>query len=409
MKESRESAMTDLLSRMKEKGVILYGAGRIGKETRKQLEQKDVSIVSIWDENASNMSSGGMDDRIRYPDYDYENKSVYFILCIFSEIVARDIEKRLRAYGFCNIYRYDEPKLLSVYCDGLIMSHEKCNRCVVSQGGCQKYIKKIKKDRISYLNINRLNLSAILKCTLNCRNCCQHMAQYKKANKCYSYSFEKFSFVWEKIEKVFGWIDAVQLLGGEFFLHENYKDILNICVQSEHVGVIIVITNGIHHLKKEDIEALVSSKIVVLVDDYTTKLNERQKEIFEHTIEDFKRYGVNYLLLDNTQGTWYDYGCFEANGLKGRELAQLYKNCTSNACYGITWDYSFSICGRARIASDLGYVDTTKDDCIDLLYNDDVDDIREKIRRLCEKEYLEICKYCAGNKYMVPAGEQMNN
>lgn len=396
--------MADLLSSMKKNGVILYGAGRIGKDILKRLERKNIPILCIWDNNASNI--GGTSDKIRVPDYDYENKAVYIILCVYSETLSQGISKTLRERGFYNIYRYDEMELLTAYCDGMNMNSVECNRCLLSQGGCEKYIQKIKKDKISCLNIKRLSLSAIVRCTLNCKNCIQCMTQYKKTNLDCQYNFEDFSSVWEKIEKVFGWLNVVQLAGGELFLYKNWKQILDICVQSEYVGLVNVLTNGIHRLKKDDIQVLANPKIVVLVDDYTTKLNERQKEIFEHTVDDFKRYGVNYLILDNTNGTWFDYGSFEENEFEEAELIQLYNNCMSNECYCVTWDYSFTICGRSRIACDLGYVDTTKDDCVDLLNNNDIDDIRERIRRLCEKEYLEICKYCNGNKYVVPAGEQ---
>lgn len=72
----------------------------------------------------------------------------------------------------------------------------------------------------------------------------------------------------------------------------------------------------------------------------------------------------------------------------------------------LTSDYQFSICGRANIAKDLGYIDTTKEDCIELMSYEDVEKIREKIRTLLKKDHLEICRYCAGCCQIIAAGEQ---
>ena len=92
--------------------------------------------------------------------------------------------------------------------------------------------------------------------------------------------------------------------------------------------------------------------------------------------------------------------------MENEDLKHLYQKCTVNRCFMLTTDYSFSICGRATVAKDLEYVDTMKEDCVSLYNEEETETVREKIRSLMKKEYLEICRYCNGSNKTVLAGEQ---
>lgn len=95
----------------------------------------------------------------------------------------------------------------------------------------------------------------------------------------------------------------------------------------------------------------------------------------------------------------------EKNNLEDDELKKLYHGCIRNNCFALGADYTFSICGRSNIGRDLGYIDTTKEDNVDILHND-IATIRKKTADLLKKDYLESCRYCQGGYKIVPAGEQ---
>lgn len=397
--------MNNVIEVMQKRGVIVYGGGRIGKQIIKELEMNHISVESVWDRNAENI---GNVDKIKLPDYQYQDKEIFIIICIFSKKACERIEEELRKHAFQNILNIYSAELSMIHCnlEKKSFNKKKCNKCILTTSGCKEYIEELRKDRKQYLDIETLFLCPTEKCTLNCLYCQQCTSEYKEKKIDVDWKYEEFAKVWKKAEWIFGWIKEVRFGGGELFLNKDWKKIVRICLDSEWIGSISIITNGIHKLSKEDYQFLSEEKIVVLLDDYTSKLERSQIELFEKTKESFLKYDVNFVVLNNNEGTWYQFGKIENHHLTDNELKKLYQTCLINQCYFITSDYTFSICGRANVARDFGYVDTTKNDCVEILSCTEVERIREKIRNLMEKEYLEICQYCAGCSQKILAGEQ---
>lgn len=398
--------MEDIIKKMYERGVIIYGGGRIGKQIIKELQNNHIPLVSVWDRNAENISNV---EKIKLPDYQYSEKETVIIICIFSEKICEEIKEELKNHAFQTIISIYSEELSVLHCnlEKKNFNFKRCRKCILTTGGCKEYIMELKKDREQYIDeIDTLFLAPTLKCTLNCIHCAQHTGEYKKKKIDVDWDYEIFKKVWKKAEQVFGWIKEVRFGSGELFLYKDWEKIVRICLDSEWIGSVGIITNGIHSLSEEQYFFLSDPKIVVLLDDYSSKLEEKQKQLLEKTKEFFYKYNVNFAVLDNNEGTWYAFGEIKDYHLKETELKYLYQKCVVNRCFFLTSDYQFSICGRANIAKDLGYIDTTKEDCIELMSYEDVEKIREKIRTLLKKDHLEICRYCAGCCQIIAAGEQ---
>lgn len=397
--------METIIKKMQERGVIVYGGGRIGKQIIKELQTHHIPILCVWDRNAEKI---GNVEKIQLPKDQEVEKETFIIICLFSKKVSEQIKEELKEKGFLNVFYSDAKELSILHCEFEKKEFDlrQCNRCVLSTGGCREYQEKLKKEKETYLHLDTLSLSPTAKCTLNCRNCAQMTGEYQKKKKGIDWEVPIFEKVWKRVEQVFGWIKEVRFGGGELFLHKDWKALIAICQKSEWVGSIGIITNGIYRLSEEDYRFLSHPKIIVLLDDYTSKLESNQKKIWEETKQSFFNYNVNFVVLDNTEGTWYQFGKFEKNLLEERDLKHLYQECTVNRCFMLTMDYCFSICGRATVAKDLGYVNTTKEDCVSLYHEEEIETVREKIKALMEREYLEICRYCNGSNQIIPAGEQ---
>lgn len=387
--------MENIIEKMRERGVIVYGGGRIGKQILKELKRNHILNVCVWDENAENMKDI---DNIEVPDYQYEDKDIFIIICIFSIKVCKEIGEKLRKSGFSNIFYSNSEALSSIHCNYEKKEFDirKCNQCVLTTGGCLEYSYALRQNKEINVNIGILGIVPTAKCTLSCKNCAQLTREYKSKKINCDYNCEIFKEVWKRIENVFGWIKQVTFAGGELFLHKDWKSIVTTCLDSKFVGIVSITTNGIYKLSEEDYCFLSNPKIIILLDDYTSKLRFEQRELFQETKSGFLKFGVNFVILDNTEGIWYQYGNFEKNNLEQRDLKKMYQKCVRNQCFALGTNYMFSICMRANIANDLGYINTTLEDGVDILNCEDTELIRKKVRNLLEKEYLEICQYCGG-------------
>ena len=304
--------METIIEKMKENGVIVYGGGRIGKQVIKELQNHHISILCVWDRNAERMRNV---EKIQLPNAQGVAKETFIIICLFSKKVSEQIKEELEGKGFSNVFYSDAPELSVLHCDSgkKNFDFKQCNQCVLTTGGCREYQEKLKKEKETYINLGTLFLMPTVRCTINCKNCAQMTGEYRKKKKIIDWEVPIFEKVWKRVEQVFGWIKEVRFGGGELFLHRNWKEFVMICQKSEWVGSIGIITNGVHRLSEEDYQFLSHPKIILLLDDYTSKLEEDQKKIWEEMKCSLLHYDVNFVVLDNAEGTWYQFGKFEKN------------------------------------------------------------------------------------------------
>ena len=395
--------MINTIEEMKERGVIVYGAGRIGKQFIMECQNKEIPIVAVWDRNAENMINV---EKVQVPMLEYSDKDVPIVICVYSADICNDIERELRSAGFTNIYHRNSQEIVDVHCSGPNSNKRQCNRCVLTYGGCEDYWKRMKGDMNSFIDIQTLSLPITVKCTLSCKECANKCVEYRQKNIEREYDYDSFVKLWLNVESVFGWIKHVSVVGGEVFLHKDWKRICEVVLNSEHVGTVSITTNGIHKFSAEDLKFLKHEKIVILLDDYRSALNETQIKIFESTVEKFEENGVNYVVLDNKYGTWYAYGGFEDRKLTKGDCIKRFRDCIVNQCYLIGCDYCFTICGRMSIAEDFGIVSEWGDK-VDMLNVGAPMETRNRIKNLLGKDYLEACKYCNGNTVTVKVAEQV--
>lgn len=95
----------------------------------------------------------------------------------------------------------------------------------------------------------------------------------------------------------------------------------------------------------------------------------------------------------------------------GRLGQQVYQELVKyNFPKPLVWDRNAEVKKNSsvpmNIAKKLNYVDTTSMDSIYIGEKTNVEILRRQIKELIKKDYLEICRYCDGNKNIVIAGEQ---
>ncbi|MCM1213560.1 MAG: hypothetical protein NC331_09750 [Lachnospiraceae bacterium] len=398
--------MSEIIHKIRSEGVVLYGAGRIGQQIAGKYMESGIKILAVWDQRAKALEIENAME-VTLPDYTYR-KDVVIVVCVHSRKIYEDIRETLLAHGFSHVLKSNDDALGQFgVCDGLQRQDiRRCNCCVVTGGGCPAYLAILKQGHESHVDMPLLALTPTYRCTLKCKNCVQMTGEFRKKGIDWQFDLKVFREIWGKFIAAVGWVDVLTFTGGEFFNYTHWKELLAFCVAEQAVGVINITTNGIHHFQREDIEQIKKDKIVITLDDYGERLSEWQNDIFRETEGLFAQYGINYYVLHNEEGIWYEHGDHHERGYSEQRLKNMYRECPFSECYAIQTDMTFTICGRQNILRKLEGMDLFDKDYVSIGDYEDVGELRAAIQTLMRRDYLDVCGFCTGNAKSVPAAEQ---
>ncbi len=258
----------------------------------------------------------------------------------------------------------------------------------------------------------RLAIIVTLKCTLNCKLCCNCITMYDNPpiiDKELIFSDMKEAFnVYDKIE----WL---QFVGGELFLHPNMDEILEESFKyNDRFDKIILMTNGTIVPSKKVIQVLekYNDKIEVQISDYgdlSYKIREIEGIFDKHDIK-----YVTKIFHGDLQhyGGWVDCGGFEDRGYTEGELNELFNNCWQIDMKNLhLYNGQIHNCIRSLFATDLGKLDTPKDEYIDLRNSNVTLEEKREIASKFNTRPLSACRLCGGfdskNSKRYPAAEQV--
>lgn len=395
------------LENVRKNGIIVYGAGRIGCGFYELLKDNNINAF-LWDQNADNLKESLNYENLSVPDYDLKDK-LPVVVCVNAKKIYISILKKLKGNGFNDViwYRDIEANQFCGYGSGRFSNNKHCNICVVKRGGCNDYLNSLKANYNSNVNFEDLSVVPTTLCSLQCKHCIQHCWKLKKNNIKIEADINVLIKSLNKCVDAMGWIRCISLGGGEIFLYKHWKKLVEFCVENEKIGIVRILTNGVFSLNDEDIKLLNHSKVVVELDNYGEKIGEEKYKQFKLVKLQLEKLGINYSLIDNRQGTWYDYGEFEENGCSEEQLKEMYSQCNSSACLMLDPRCVLTMCGRqcyAKALSGIEIMDETE--CI-VPMKETVETLIKKLIRLLAKDYLEICRYCNGSGKIVAAGEQV--
>lgn len=392
---------------MEKHGAVVYGMGRIGQNVYSMLENSGCSLLMAWDKNASNLYDSIGIESLSEPVYDYLNKQIPIIICINAKKIYESVLKELIDHGFANVYwiREVENDQLCEYSEAFLP--RECNMCVINRGGCKGYLDSLRDDRNTVLPISELTIVPTYICSLSCKYCSEKVYEMKKNNVLINADEEVLRNAISNMVAAIGWLRQVNIFGGEIFLYKDWPQIVRNCLSNVNIGIVHLLTNGVCRINDSDISILKHEKIVIEMDDYGEKISESKRRIFENTKRLFDNNDINYSIVNNKAGTWYDFGSFEERGSSAEELEFRYANCPGTGCMILDPEGYFTICGRQSFADALGEKINIEGEKIKVL-DYSVAELRSSINKLMSKKYLKMCNYCDGARVIVSAGEQVD-
>ena len=391
MKDNRfEESKQEFLQDYKEaiikaqKGVFLFGAGKLGDDFYRDLSMSSLDIKGYVDNNS--ILWGKKKNGVPVVSLqEYMNKYNECLLLISVGAKKRyEILQQLREIGFSDKHDYIE--------------------------NVDVFLQRIEFYVFERLIVPLVQISLTERCTLNCEKCA-HACNLVR-NDAKDMEIEKAK---KTIDDFFAVTDVCKefvLIGGEPLLYKELPEIVEYIGNKyrDRIQVLSITTNATLMPSDELLKECRKNRVLFRISNYSKtlpylceKINRLKQALEDNSIE--------YILSDETQ-EWMDYGFdYYDRGDDPKVLRNAFNACRT-VCHEIR-DGRFYYCVMARAVSENMSLDVGQDDylSIDIKENDD---IKKKlflyVQGCLPKGYLEMCRFCHGKeseKYPIPAAIQM--
>ncbi len=243
-----------------------------------------------------------------------------------------------------------------------------------------------------------IELPITTRCSLRCKECSNLIPYYQTP---YDMDLEK------TLQAIDTYLQCIQnvvyfrILGGEPFLSPHLGTILSKTIHSSKIQRIEIVTNGtVLPTDKNLIQLLCHPKVAISISHYSIVSTAKLENMLT---QNHIRYSINAMDF------WYQYGSPQKQNKSIKELKKQYKKC-NHICKSIV-NGSFHLCPRSGHATDLGMIQNNEEDYLDLLDQTlSIEDKKEKMKKLYQKDYIMACDYCnygTSKCQHIPVAEQI--
>lgn len=413
----------DLMAELSQyKKVFVYGAGKAGKVAVRRIVlfypniPLECVIVNSYTNNPYYICGKvvvSVDELKERFSYDLSECAI--LIAVIGDC-QEEIRNALMQCGFNNIYhmteqmltdwreyewehdgwnssygmyykRYMEPCLImaQTICEDFRLDNTKIRQCV--QQLCTKL------SNSDNLIMTRLVVVLGTKCSLRCKECNNLMPHFSpQSDLDPERILNSLKIILEKAEMLL----CCELIGGEPFLSNNLKRILQFLIESKNVGQIEIITNGKNMPDDAVVPLLKNKKVKVHISDYGSLVDK------EKIVELLKANSIFYQILGIE--SWISSGGIEKRFRNRMQLEKYY-----NACYSRYWcktlyENKIFACARAASLYALNYM---KEDEYVLV---DENFTAKELKDFILKDYSEACDYCdmySENAKRIKVAEQL--
>ncbi len=376
--------------------IILWGAGKVGSVVAHAAEKHGLNVKAFVDTAKDKQGTKFCGYDVISPRELYDNypEAVVIVSCgyptVYQDLLSSNIKKV-----------YDPHFLLMEvdfvgYNSGL--TNEFATRMVES--ALRNYAMIFGKGFL----IERLIFVITDKCTLNCQNCDGYIPYHIHPR---TDSISSIIESYEEIIKVCGYVDAIDIMGGETLLHPDIAELTEFFVSDNRCGKVTIISNGTILPNDRLTNVMKSRKVVFRLSDYG-QLSRKKEEIIKlFDSEDIKYELTNYPY-------WDKIPIIEKQNETLHQVQAKYSACTANVLYikhGKLFQCRF-VTGLSDL--DANMIPDFEKNYVNLLALDKKivsSQIKEFIQQLYSRIPLDACKYCPGGHCIlfgqhVPVAEQ---
>lgn len=418
-KELAEQIVSDFQCVLREKQIILYGAGCVGRDFVQLFREMGILVAHVA---AKNWREAGMCHGIVVENPEVlrqvENPEDYILIAacdrkIMPEI-CRDIQKLKTSFDHVECGHDIHILLQSAWCmlksgNGQKINLRNCYECTCLDNTCKSlcsYLKRMngyteetgtgtdKVEMIGYL------LSNV--CTLKCKNCCESVP-YMPENIRHFVPADQVVRDITKMSAACRYLILLEFIGGEPFLHPQLPQILNEVLQIKNIGMIHIFTNGTVVPKDELCRALHNSRITVYLSNYQVSYPQRFKEKVDQTVSVLEACGIQYFF--GKKQNWMDFSGYTLQCEDEEKLIRKYPDCFLHNCNRLM-EGELYVCPHQYAGIKLGKLDSEN---VIHIHEYTDDKLAEQLEIFKKYPYIEACKYCTMpyDADVVLSGEQL--
>jgi organic radical activating enzyme len=356
--------------------IIVYGASVYGELAYVALKQMGIHLDYYCDQSQKRKEYFGVEVITPEKLDDFKNANII----IASADFFREIKIMLVEKGF--EYLFDMRALLE-----LKLPKEKLsNRALEMYDNKQYYFDIVHNQSKEKLVFNRIQYVVTERCSLRCRDC-SHLIQYYQHPK--DIDLDRYKESFDLLLKHVDRIAELRILGGEPFMNGNMEKLIDWYYDCNKIQGISVYTNGTIIPNEKVLKKLKKDKVKVHISDY--KIN---KPGIKRLANVFDEYHIVYFVRN--YDAWQEAGGVECRNRTLEEKKALFAGCFERNGYTFLKG-QLHRCPRSAHAMNLKAMPDIKEEYVDLLnWCGTEEELKEKLRKLQERSWLESCNYCGG-------------
>lgn len=409
-----------MLELIKTKKLIIYPAGINGQLIQKTLLENDIKIEYFVDrafESLKNIKDAPVFDisKLKEVNDDYlviiaANLETQFE---FFNKTALELNPDINIIDGKNLNReLKSSKCAKKLEENIPFDLIECENCGFERQHCSiasSYLKKvgnyqeIENDYRS-LRFDWVGYIVSQTCTLKCKHCCEYVPFL--SDKGFS-PVETIVKDIKKIAKSSKFLNFVELIGGEPFLHPEIERLITELLKIENIGYIKSFTNGTVVPSDELCEIMKNPRFMLSLSNYEKIATGKLLENIHKTRKKLEEHGIKYLFTTNFE--WLDFSSFEVEEHKKdpKILMKGFKDCFISICHRV-YKGKLYRCPHQYAGIQLGKLKEIPVECIDIHSMDEIE-LAETLEKFEDLKFINACKHCKLPYYAEPviAGEQL--
>lgn len=420
--EKIEKSSEDILEILKSKKLVIYPAGVNGQLIQKTLLENNIKIDFFVDRAFDNLKEIN-NIKVLETEKLKELTDDYFVIISanlqsqfeFFKEVANKLNSKINIIDGKNLSRLlKTPKCIKKLNEKAVFDLGECESCGFERKYCpivsaylkrEANFKEIENDYRS-TKFDWFGYIVSQTCTLKCKHCCEKIPYLK--DKGFTPVEEIIKDV-KKIAENSKFLNFVELIGGEPFLHPQIERLITELLKIENIGYIKSFTNATVIPSDELCEIMKNPRFMLHVSNYEKTATGKLLENIYKTREKLERLGVKYLFTKNFE--WLDFSSFDENKNNNSEkqLKKVFENCFLINCHRV-YKGKLYRCPHQYAGIQLNKLQEIPVECINLHSMTDIE-LAKALEDFENVDYIDACKYCSlpFDAEPVPAGEQMES
>ncbi|MDR0736931.1 MAG: radical SAM protein [Zoogloeaceae bacterium] len=239
------------------------------------------------------------------------------------------------------------------------------------------------------------------KCTLSCKHCIQYINHFPRKERMLFPARQIIEDI-DQASAAYNFIRVAMIVGGEAFLHPDLPSIVSHALDKNNFGIVKVLTNGICGITDEMIDILKHKRCMLQFTDYTERLTEKQRRLFQTNVDKVAKAGIGHYVIKET---WTLPSLLVSRARSNERLREMKANCDSHKncrqfANGVYYSCLPSMSIHQHHLADYACDRVITNECAN------VEDLRDKIANCDNQPFYESCRHCDLAGKSILAGEQ---